>query len=111
MVQSHFITPLVLVIITTSTIPVHGKPQVLGLRLKNVDSMSMYTEDGQISLESGKSVTLGVIGVELNNDSIVKLITQKMTFGFRKVSVSCIKIYMFPGSIFGSTNQWTIALL
>ena len=82
MALNNFVAPLVLVFIGISIIQAHKtEPQVLGLRLNTVDSKFYYTEEGQISLESGESATLEVIGVGLNDSTNLKLTTAKMAHG------------------------------
>ena len=62
--------------------PANGlENNVLGLRLKKVDGKSYYTEDGQITIESGTAVHLEVIHAGLKQGTYVKLITEKMKVG------------------------------
>ena len=57
------------------------KGRILGLRLNNVDSSTGYTGDGMISVMTGQDITVGVIGADLAEDSIIKLTTAKMAAG------------------------------
>ena len=57
------------------------EPRILALRLPSTDAKSYYTEDGQISIESGNPVDLEIIGTDLKNAMPVKLITEKMQKG------------------------------
>ena len=43
------------------------EPRILALRLPSTDAKSYYTEDGQISIESGNPVDLEIIGTDLKN--------------------------------------------
>ena len=57
------------------------QPEILSLRLTQVDSSRGYTEEGEISVITGQDIIIETIGNNLGNESIVKLTTAVMERG------------------------------
>ena len=57
------------------------QPEILSLRLVQVDSSRGYTEEGEINVITGQDIIIETIGNHLDNRSIVKLTTAVMERG------------------------------
>ena len=59
----------------------HNLPEILSLRLPEVDGSKGYTEEGVISVMVGQNILIETLGNNLDNTSIVKLTTAVMERG------------------------------
>jgi len=57
------------------------QPKVLGLRLVQVDGKNFYTEDGIVSLETGSTASIQVLGVGISDRSKIRLSTAQLEAG------------------------------
>ena len=60
---------------------VSAQPEILSLRLPEVDSSRGYTSEGVIRVMTGQNILIETLGNELSNQSIVKLTTAIMDRG------------------------------
>jgi len=57
------------------------EPKVLGLRLAKVDGKNFYTEEGILSLETGATASIQVLGVGISDSSDIRLSTALLDAG------------------------------
>ena len=80
-VASLAMLPLLLSLLLPSMLTVSAQPEILSLRLPEVDSSRGYTSEGVISVMTGQNILIETLGNELSNTSIVKLTTAVMERG------------------------------
>ena len=68
-------------ILTLLVASVTSQPEILSLRLAQVDSTRGYTEQGEINVITGQDIVIETIGNDLDNRSIVRLTTAVMERG------------------------------
>merc|ERR1712061_980303 len=84
--KKDFLTLLLLLLqiqglLGLDTLGVAKEPQVLGLRLVQVDGKNFYTEQGILSLETGATASIQVLGVNISDGSEVRLSTAHLEEG------------------------------